>query len=258
MLALIDADIVIYRVAWTTEHDDPGIAKWRCDEMLDNILIDTKASKFSLWLSDSAENNFRYGIYPEYKANRKDQPRPRHLEYLKEHVIRNWGARFALEQEADDALGIEQEKHNEYEYSSDVNLDDSHTFIRQNECTSTICSIDKDLLQIPGNHYNFVKKEHSFVTPEQGIRAFYTQILVGDTADNIRGCTGIGPVKANRAIGAKSDPSELLEIVCSLYCKQESTKTEEENIRHILQIGKLLKIRTFPEEVWSFPLTFTV
>ncbi len=73
--------------------------------MLDGILLDTGATEFTIWLSDRAENNFRYKIYPEYKANRKDLPRPRHLEALKEYLITKWSARIALGMEADDALG---------------------------------------------------------------------------------------------------------------------------------------------------------
>src|SRR5258708_34339178 len=110
MLALIDGDIVAHREGWTTENDDFQIARWRTDEMLDGILLDTQATEFTVWLSDSAENNFRYKIYPEYKANRDNAPRPRHLQALKEYLITRWSARFALGQEADDALGIDQVK----------------------------------------------------------------------------------------------------------------------------------------------------
>lgn len=250
MLALIDADIVAYRVAWTTENDDEGIARWRCDEMLDGILVDTKATEYELWLSDSTENNFRTEIFPEYKANRKLLPKPRHLDFLKEHVIKNWGARFAYNEEADDALGIGQSTY----------LD------KFDEERTVIASIDKDLLQIPGNHYNFVKKEHSFVTSEQGLRSFYTQMLVGDTSDNIKGCDGIGPVRASKAIGNQSDPYELFTAVFDTYrdteakrqAKGQQGQSEEDTLAHINLIGKLLKIRTYKGEVWHFPVALQI
>lgn len=109
MLALIDGDIVCYRCAWSTENEAEGIAKHRCDEMLDGILMDTQATEFQIWLSDSQENNFRYKIDSNYKANRTG-PKPKHLDFLKEHIIINWGARIAHEMEADDMLGIMQTK----------------------------------------------------------------------------------------------------------------------------------------------------
>jgi DNA polymerase-1 len=246
MLALIDGDIVAYRVGWTTENDDFPIARFRADEMLDGILLDTGATEFTVWLSDRAENNFRYKIYPEYKANRKDLPRPRHLEALKEYLITRWGARIALGMEADDALGIEQCR---------TRYDDKGYEILN--CTTTICSIDKDLQQIPGNHYNFVKKEHSFVTPEEAIQNFYKQILTGDTADNIKGAKGIGPVRAGKIIGPLGSDIQAIErAVFETYFNSFQITTPEgskEISKYITKIGQVLKIRQQEDEpLWHF------
>jgi hypothetical protein len=52
--------------------------------------------------------------------------------------------------------------------------------------TKVICvSLDKDLLQIPGYHYNFVKGIESFVSPIDGLRSFYRSVITGDSTDNI-------------------------------------------------------------------------
>lgn len=245
-MALIDGDICAYRVGWTTENDDFPIARFRVDEMLDGILLDTGATEFTVFLSDSAENNFRYKIYPEYKANRKTLPRPKHLEGIKEHLILRWGARIALGMEADDALGISQDKR----------------FRGYFVGNSIICSIDKDLQQIPGNHYNFVKKETTFVTPEDAFRYFYRQILTGDTADNIKGAKGIGPVKADKILKSVG-PGErgLARGIFETYCKafgitsSSSLEAREEIRKYIEKIGQVLKIRqTEDEPLWHFPL----
>lgn len=232
MLALIDGDVVVHRVGYTTDGEDFGIASYRCDEMLDGILADTEATKYQVWLSDSAENNFRYQIYPQYKANRKEKVRPEWLEKLKEHVIVNWNARFAYGMEADDALGIHQDS------------------------SSMICSIDKDLQQIPGDHYNFVTKEFVSVTEMDGLRWFYKQILIGDTSDNIPGCPGIGPVKAEKIIGGCNSEKECLEAVVDTFTKQYKKKNLEDlNIYDSIQLsGSLLKIRQREDEgIWQFP-----
>jgi len=247
MLALIDGDICAYRVGWTTENDDFPIARWRVDEMLDGILLDTGATEFTVFLSDSAENNFRYKIYPEYKANRTTLPRPKHLEGIKEHLVLRWNARLALGQEADDALGIAQTQ---------------HYWAFGHPAQSVICSIDKDLMQILGNHYNFVRKEHTFVTPEEALRYFYRQILTGDTADNIKGAKGIGPVKADRILGPlKSEELGLARAVFETYCKafgitsSSSVGAREEIHKYITKIGQVLKIRQIEDEpLWHFPL----
>lgn len=106
MLALVDGDILVYRVGFTTEQEDFEVARWRFDEMMDNILNATDAQQFSIYLSDSTDNGFRKQIYPSYKANRT-QPKPRHYDALKEYAIMEWGARITPEQEADDALAQE-------------------------------------------------------------------------------------------------------------------------------------------------------
>ena len=136
--ALIDADTVVWRVGFTTEEDPFWVARARCDVMLDKILLDTGVRSYDLWLSDSAQNNFRYSVYPLYKANRIGKPKPKHYEALKEYLIREWDAKFSVDMEADDYLGIFQDEEN---------------------YTTVICSIDKDLQQIGGLHYNFVKEE---------------------------------------------------------------------------------------------------
>jgi 5'-3' exonuclease len=230
MHALIDGDILIYRVGFTTENEDWGIAKWRMNEMIDNILRAVNAESYSIYLSDSTANNFRTKFYPEYKANRK-QPKPKHYEGLKYYLVTEEDAGITPEQEADDELGIQQ------------------TLWNQNMETiqSIICTIDKDLLQIPGNHYNFVKNEKRFVTPDEGLTAFYTQLLVGDVSDNITGVRGIGPKKAEKALGSCKTDDDYFKVVSELY---------EFNYQRLMINGILLKIRTEKDELWSFPPTF--
>jgi len=254
MLSLIDADIVCYRIGFTTENEDLPIAKARCDEMLDGILVDTGASEFKLFLSDNKENNFRYQIDPTYKANRI-QPKPRWHEEIKEYLITKWGAEFAYGMEADDALGIAQ--------TGQVDLDEDGCAFKgviPITYTSVICSIDKDLRQIPGNHYNFVKKEKFYVTPKEGLRYFYGQLLIGDSGDNVVGCRGIGPVKAERILPTSfSSESELFRAVFNTYRLQHQTEKggnwSDMRIEwHLLKIGRLLKIRQQQEEeLWVFP-----
>ena len=235
MIALIDGDIVVYRVGYTTEADSEGIARARTNEMIETILEETKANQFECWLSDSAENNFRYKIFPAYKGNRT-QPRPKHYDLIKEHLLTEWSARFAHGMEADDALGFRQDQ-GPIEYGG------------QDEFGTVICSIDKDLLQVPGLHYNFVKKEWIEVTSWEGLKWFYKQILIGDVSDNIKGCKGIGPVKAGKIldpVSSSEGEQELLKRVFACYQRQEKARSQEENeeiVKHIILTGSLLKIK---------------
>lgn len=188
MHALVDADILVYRIAFTTEEENFGIAAWRMSNLIEQILDSVKATSFQLYLTASKDDTaFRRKIYPEYKGNRK-APRPIHYDDLRDFLVREWEAKMVSCIEADDAIGIDS-----------------------NRSDCVIVSIDKDLLQLPGLHYNFVKEEFKTVTKEEGIRFFYQQCLTGDKADNVKGIDGIGPVKANKILDKATELYEDLD-----------------------------------------------
>lgn len=209
--ALIDGDIVAYRCAASCEptkekleREPYRLAVLRADELMYRILNDVGTDEFKLYLS--GDDNFRYKIDPNYKANRKDKTRPLWLEPIREFLANEWEAVVVSGYEADDAIGI--------------HLTDDHV----------VCSIDKDLLQLPGRHYNFVKGEFYYITPEQGEFNFWTLMLTGDISDNIPGVAGIGPVKAGRALAGLS-PSEMRDRVLSMYDDPERFEKNYKLIR---------------------------
>ena len=178
MLALIDGDIVVYRVGFTTEDVDSTIACLRVQEVVAGILSAVNADSYKIFLTeDNDPTAFRKRIYPEYKAHRI-QPRPKWYKEIRDFLQTTYDAEVCHEIEADDALGIEQCK--------------EHPTAGK----SVICSIDKDLKQIPGLHYNFVKQERDSRSILEGLYYFYTQLLVGDSSDNIKGVWKVGPKKA--------------------------------------------------------------
>lgn len=232
MIALLDGDIYCYRVGYTSNEIDFNLARYRIDESIQNTLNDVKADSFYIYLSDSG-GNFRLQYCPEYKANRT-QPKPKWLEDLKEHLIVNWKASISFGQEADDALGITQC------YYMQKTLD---------PYASTICSIDKDLFQIPGNHYNYVKKEFTYMNSFPALKWFYTQLLTGDVVDNIKGVEGIGKAKAAKILEKAVSEESLFGAVRETYEKFYG----EEGIPLMLKYGRVLKIRQQEEELWNFP-----
>lgn len=191
----MDADIVVYRCAAFHENDPLEAAIASMNDMMYRIIQAVDASEYIAYLS-SGENE-RKRIDPTYKANRDGKVEPRHRVALKQSCTDEWKAISVHGIEADDALGIKQ---------SLSSTDDT-----------TICSIDKDLLQISGNHYNFVKDEYVFVEPVEGTRLFYRQLITGDRADNVTGVRGLGIVKASRLIDHLVDEADMLEVVQNLY-----------------------------------------
>ena len=228
---LVDADIVAYRCAASCEKqgvvvEDSWVALQRVDELMQRIIAETGASDFKAFLTGS--DNFRYEYNPEYKANRKDTRRPVWLQQAREHLVMRWEASVEDGQEADDAMGIYQ----------------------CNYPKTVIASIDKDLLMIPGKHYNFVKDEHREINELEAIRHFYWQLIMGDKTDNIMGFDGLArqtvPKKLEWAMAELADclnESMMFELVRGMYNDDE----------RMLMNGRCLWIRRQEGEVWQFP-----
>jgi len=194
MHALIDADTPVFSAAVVSEGEEEWVATSRLDLTIEKIIEGSECSSHTLFVS--GKGNFRYEVDPLYKAKRGEKPI--HNEACRQHLIKKWGAVECNGYEADDAVGCEQN-------------DDT-----------VICGIDKDLLMIPGKHYQWPivrqgkevrpARWHN-ITPEQGIRTFFEQSLVGDKVDNIIGVNKIGPVKAKKAL-ADCHTERQMYVVC--------------------------------------------
>lgn len=209
MIALIDMDLVVFRSAASAENDPLGIAIYRAEELLDNILNKVGATEYKAYIS--SDTNFRKEIYPEYKAQRSPV-KPVHLLAMKEYALTKMSAVLSPQGlEADDMLGIEQDK-------------ETHT--------TTICSLDKDLLQIPGNHFQWEIGTSKWNKPDlwmtqtelEGYRLFYQQAIKGDPTDNIKGIKGKGKVFAEKALADCTSELEMFNVVRDLYGNDDEFK----------------------------------
>jgi DNA polymerase-1 len=93
---------------------------------------------------------------------------------------------------------------------------------------SVICSVDKDLLQVPGFHFNFVKNTFSYVEEIEGWRIFDTQVLTGDDSYGIVGLYGIGPAKAKKILAGLSTPFLMYTAVLKAYLEHTPKLPEED------------------------------
>lgn len=223
MIALIDGDIITYRVGFTTNDLPVGIAVARLDATMDAIMEGSECDKYQLFLTSTDKSNFRFDLYPEYKANRK-QPKPLWYMELRSHMVAEYKAQIVFKEEADDRLGI---------------------VATSLKGEGTICSIDKDLDQIPGPHYDFVKDVAYDVDPETALRFFYYQLLMGDRVDNIPGCRGIGPKKADRILDGLDTEEEYQKACLDAY---QDAYGLIHGYTNLVLFGRLLKIRTKENE----------
>jgi len=185
----------------------------------------------------SLGGSFREKEYPTYKANRKDMRRPANLEECKAWLMSEKGAtsvpgRF----EADDLMAMNKKE-------GDI-----------------ICSIDKDLLQVPGHHFNWVRNEYKVVSKEDGLRSLYTQMLTGDTSDGIPGIKGVGPVTAKKLLEDLSSEYLMYCVVLKAYLektrKKRGEKPEDFQMRVITLVrahARLLYLLRSPEDSWEPP-----
>lgn len=176
----------------------------------------------------SGDTNFRNDIWQskEYKGHRKEVKRPTHEQALRKYLRSNWETVISDGEEADDVVGI---------------------MVTEDPEGTTCVSADKDLNMIPGFHYNFVKETYYYVTPLEGVRNFYGQLLCGDATDNIPGLPGVGPVKAENHLDA-STPEAWGAMALTLY---EKAFGADEGKTVMIENAQLLWIRRAPGEIWT-------
>lgn len=210
---LLDADIFAFQIAATAQKayiwDEEGpvslqVDDWedvypRVDEAFAKVKEHLKADELIVCLSCKTEDGFRFGIYPEYKQNRKGTERPVYLQALKEYMAKQYRTYWKDTLEADDCMGI---------------LSTHPTLVPGRK---VIVSADKDMATIPGWLYNPDKGHKPRLISEDAADYFHMyQTLVGDSTDNYKGCPGIGPVKADKLI-KEAHPADMWDLVVGAY-----------------------------------------
>ena len=191
MRALIDGDILVYNIGWGVEKEE--YASWDIVEetvrqRVDYIVNDVQGDLYDIFLS--SPGSFRHDLYTEYKQGRAGKPW--HYVNIRNFMVNILGANISrMSLEADDEMAIEAVK----------------------DPDTVICSLDKDLKQIPANFYSWEFRDRGSYGPELhtnegwlsyengkltgcGYPWFASQVLIGDTADNYKGLIKVGPKKA--------------------------------------------------------------
>lgn len=203
MRVLIDGDTCAFAPAASAEDTEEQYAIARTNSMVEDILLATEASSYEIWLT--GPNNFRNLVYPEYKANRIGAWRPRHEKACRAFLVEEWGADISDGCEADDMVGVKQTDN------------------------TIIAHIDKDIDMIPGWHYNWELTRKGtivrpakkyYISPEEALRNFCYQLIVGDTVDNIKGVQGLGPAKAKKFLDS-TRPEDWLDGIRAMYGSEE-------------------------------------
>jgi DNA polymerase-1 len=204
--SLIDADIIVYRFGHECQNSfdfDGGAEAVDVDRGIRNsigfvrkVVKDTGTRSPVLCFSSPVV--FRYDILGTYKHNRKDAPKPKALGAIRQALQRTFHSVVVPGLEGDDVIGILATRWWD-------------RFV--------ICSIDKDLNQVPGIHWNWGTKRRTFVFFLEAQRNFFLQWLSGDPGDGYCGIPGIGPKKAEMLLRNADTPEAYWQICLGAYHK---------------------------------------
>lgn len=208
---MIDADSIVYILAWNArESTDERVMELNLDQFMVELIQVTQATHYLGVFSP--KKTFRNEIYQEYKANRP--PSPDYIVFWKPKIIQacieKYGFFIAEKIEADDVLSIMRE----------YKIDGQDTEV-------IFCSPDKDLKQIPGKHYDYQKKQWLEIDTYEADRRFWTQMLVGDTSDNVPGCKGIGEKTAPKILAGAVDRHDMELRVKEAYATNKKYPTPD-------------------------------
>ena len=243
---LIDADILVYELAFSGQykHEDTDEVIIRdfdfVAELLDQKIKEIEAECWSnepslLFLTnDSTLNkqvnrlrkirgqepqeykpNFRIEVAKAkpYKGTRK-QDKPFHRDNIRAYMLANYDCVVANGMEADDLLCVYQQQ--------------------AEPLTTIICTRDKDLRMMEGMHFGWPCGAQPQFGPKQvstlgeltyvnnklkgeGSKFFYSQLITGDSCDNIPGLPRGGPALAFKLLEGKSSESDMFTAVADRY-----------------------------------------
>ena len=293
MKPLIDGDILLHEIGWSGEFKDSdsgemvlldfdhvqGILDSKiqgiCDDaeateeptifFSDSEVINNSLKKSEKFLGRDLQDfipNFRYkvAVTKPYKGTRNN-PKPFHFYNLFHYMWSKYDCVLSVNGfEADDMMGVVQ---------------------TMKEGT-IICSRDKDLRIIPGNHFSWecgkqrslgptytdrlgrlelhekqgtkmVKGERVPCTVDKvvgyGLKFFYLQMLMGDSADNIPGLNKWGEAKSYEVLKDLETEEDMFNLVKSLYKQSKGDEAKQ----YFLEQANLLWISQHGSDRYSLP-----
>ena len=186
------------------------------------------------------KNSVRKKISEHYKSNRKPN---KYVSSLRTMMVGEGTAIYDDEYEADDLIA------------------DRAKQLRRDGKDYIVVSIDKDLKQIPGNHFDyypiykknedgekvFVKlKGLSFTTPYESAEMLALQMLMGDSGDCVNGLKGVGIKTAEKLLSNCQRPYSIYRKVVSEYVKRHSDdfdwRIELMTNFRLVKLGKTLEL----------------
>ena len=224
MKVIFDADSLIYASCFKNKEerndkddlfiDDVEIAMNKFNKGLDFIIeeLSEQVEVTGLIVCNGSINNFRNEVSKEYKANRTIK-RPPILSELHKLVKQKYNSYWGDGVETDDVVATL--------WNKEVIANGIHSVI--------IASLDKDYKQFPCwfYDYHYKRRELIKITEEEALNNFYSQMIVGDSADNINYCKGFGKAYAKKALKEAKNEFSFVRKTYKLYKEIHQDKAKE-------------------------------
>jgi hypothetical protein len=195
-------------------------------------------------------------LFP-YKGNRDPEHKPYHYQAIRNHLTQEWGAIVVHGREADDECSILAAK-----YTGEFR--DNPSRMRRSALRPVqyiIATIDKDLDQIPGEHYNYLQRVFYNQTERDSRLFFWIQCLSGDATDGIPGCWRVGSQKAEAFIRARADDNDrrIWDAIVGEYAASQArtgcTYVGCDPAAVALETARLVYLQKYEGELWNPPGT---
>jgi len=223
---ICDADSILYTTSYTHREKSLEEAIIGMDNFINQIANTCNADGILLCLTKGPNIRHQYAKTKVYKGNRKYEDKPIYYDELRQHMVDTWGAWVQPGYEADDLIFIARTEYSKV-YSRVI-----------------LATNDKDCLQYPGVYLDYKKMMFLNIKEEQASKSFWTQMITGDSTDNISAIEGAGPKKAEKLL-KDIDYKDYPQIVLKAYIERYG---EKEGVERFYESYKLLKLLNSCEE----------
>lgn len=217
LVAHVDGDYMAYYAAGA-DGIGAGAARHNVTSRIDKLKFMTGATKVTMHLTHGASTKgqrFLVARQLPYQGQRNGGRKPDNWAYLREYMETYTGQLFTpriwTTREADDGIAFA-----------------THTMASLKNELHVIHTRDKDMRMFAGIHVSWTDWKITEVPlgaydiigadgEQYGHKWFWMQMLHGDTADNIPGLAGVGPVKAASLLQGTSSNLEACPIVSGAY-----------------------------------------
>ena len=214
MKVIFDADSLIYASCFKKKDDrefpedlfetDVNVAFNKFQVSFGRLLefLEEQVSVDDVVFCNGSKNNFRKDISATYKLNRT-QKRPDILPLLHDMVKLEYNSIYGDGVETDDVVATL--------WAEEVLVNGVDSVI--------IMSLDKDYKQFPCwfYDYNYKKRELIKISEQEAIENFYSQMIIGDTADNVNYCKGFGKAYTKKLFKDFKNEYSLVNRTYRLY-----------------------------------------